>query len=179
MAVRLGSVALIVLLAAGCRGQAGLPSGLPTFAPTSPTGSPAVQSTGTNGHVATPSALPVTPSAAASSLVIEVTLTDALRIEPATMSVPAGRPITFRVTNAGALEHEFYLGDAVAQSAHEAEMQAAGGEMTHDGPMGIGVAPGATEELIFTFPAAGEWFAGCHVTNHYSGGMRARLTIEP
>jgi uncharacterized cupredoxin-like copper-binding protein len=181
MAPRLLLIAalLLVLLAAGCAGQSAQPSGPPTFATTSPTASPIIQPTGTPGLAATPSAATAKPSAAASPLVIEVTLTDALRIEPAAMSVPAGRPITFRVTNAGALEHEFYLGDAAAQTEHEAEMQAGGGEMTHDGPMGIGVASGTTEELTFTFPAAGDWFAGCHVTNHYSGGMRARITITP
>jgi uncharacterized cupredoxin-like copper-binding protein len=110
-------------------------------------------------------------------LVINVTLTDALRIEPARMEVPAGRPVTFVVTNEGALPHEFYVGDAAAQSAHEAEMGASDGTMVHDDEFGIGVSAGATKELTVTFPAAGEWLAGCHVTNHYSGGMKATITV--
>ena len=51
---------------------------------------------------------PASPSAAASAPRIEVTLTDALTMEPASMAVPVGVPVTFVVTNAGAIDHEFY-----------------------------------------------------------------------
>jgi len=155
-------------------------SGLPTFASPRLTSPPTIDHSVPPSGPATPGpTTSASPSAAASPLVIEVALTDALRIDPAAVSVPAGVPVTFRVTNAGALAHEFFLGDATAQDQHETEMQAAGGEATHDGPMGIGVAPGDTEELTFTFPTAGEWLAGCHVTSHYAGGMRARIEVRP
>ena len=108
---------------------------------------------------------------------INVTLTDALRIEPATMSVPAGVPVTFVVTNTGASDHEFYLGDEAAQAEHEREMQAMGGGMTHDEPEGIAVEPGQTEELTFTFAAPGATLAGCHLPGHYAGGMKADITV--
>ena len=38
------------------------------------------------------------------------------------MSVPGGVPVTFVVTNTGAIDHEFYLGDEDAQAEHEQEM---------------------------------------------------------
>lgn len=38
------------------------------------------------------------------------------------MTVPAGVPVTFLVTNAGSTEHAFYLGDEAAQAEHEQEM---------------------------------------------------------
>lgn len=116
-----------------------------------------------------------TPPESAAATRIEVTLTDALRMEPASMTVPAGVPVTFVVTNAGALEHEFYLGDEAAQMDHEEEM--AMGGMAHGDPSGISVAPGTTEELTFTFPAAGAVLAGCHVAGHYLGGMKADITV--
>ena len=47
---------------------------------------------------------------------IEVTLTHALKIEPAAISVPAGVPVTFVVTNTGTTDHEFFLGDEAAQT---------------------------------------------------------------
>ncbi|MGI8928525.1 MAG: cupredoxin domain-containing protein [Candidatus Limnocylindrales bacterium] len=115
-----------------------------------------------------------TPSAAATR--IDVTLTDALRIEPATMTVPAGVPVTFVVTNAGAIDHEFYLGDEAAQAEHESEMQSTDG-MMHDDPRGISLDPGQTMELTFTFAEAGATLAGCHVAGHYPGGMRAAITV--
>jgi uncharacterized cupredoxin-like copper-binding protein len=105
-----------------------------------------------------------------------VTLTDALRIEPSTMTVSAGVPVTFVVTNSGAIEHEFYLGDEAEQAEHEKEMAAMGG-MSHDEPQGIGVKPGETKELTYTFAQAGETLAGCHVVGHYGGGMKAAIMV--
>jgi uncharacterized cupredoxin-like copper-binding protein len=115
------------------------------------------------------------PSAAATR--IDVTLTDALKIEPATMTVPAGVPVTFVVTNSGATDHEFYLGDEEAQAEHEQEMAEMGG-MAHDEPEGIAVKPGETKELTYTFAEAGSTLAGCHVAGHYGAGMKAEITVE-
>jgi uncharacterized cupredoxin-like copper-binding protein len=116
-------------------------------------------------------------SASSAALRVEVKLTDALRLEPAAMSVPVGVPVTFVVTNAGSTDHEFYLGDEDAQVEHEQEMTAAGG-MKHDEPEGIGVKPGETKELTYTFDTAGTTLAGCHVAGHYGGGMKADITVE-
>ena len=92
------------------------------------------------------------------------------------MTVPAGVPVTFVITNAGVIDHEFYLGDEAAQTAHEAEMQEMGA-MGHDDPEGIAVDPGETRELTYTFDDPGETLAGCHVVGHYGGGMKATITI--
>jgi uncharacterized cupredoxin-like copper-binding protein len=116
------------------------------------------------------------PVASGSASRVEVTLTDALMIEPATMTVPAGVPVTFVVTNSGAANHEFYLGDEAAQAEHEKEMAAMGG-MTHDEPQGIALKPGETKELTYTFAQPGETVAGCHVVGHYGGGMKAAITV--
>jgi len=117
------------------------------------------------------------PSASTASTRVEVKLTDALRMEPVQLTVPAGVPITFVVTNSGAIDHEFYLGDEKAQAEHEKEMAAMGG-MAHDEPEGIALEPGETKELTYTFQAAGQTLAGCHVAGHYGGGMKAAITVE-
>ncbi len=106
-----------------------------------------------------------------------MSLTDALRIEPAVITVQAGQPVRFVVTNVGVLAHEFYVGNEAAQAEHEAEMAAIGGNIPHDGENGIAVQPGQTRELEFTFDSDGEWKAGCHVTSHYAGGMVATITV--
>lgn len=92
------------------------------------------------------------------------------------MSVPAGVPVTFVVTNSGTTDHEFYLGDEAAQADHEREMQSMGG-MTHDEPEGIGVKPGQTKELTYTFGDPGVTLAGCHLPGHYPSGMKADITV--
>lgn len=135
-----------------------------------------------SGSAAVPSSaasasLTTAPSASSEANRIVVKLTDALKMEPAQMAVPAGVPVTFVVTNAGSVDHEFYLGDEAAQAEHEQEMQAGG--MAHDQPMGIGVKPGETKELTVTFPKAGTILAGCHVPGHYAGGMKANVEIRP
>jgi uncharacterized cupredoxin-like copper-binding protein len=107
---------------------------------------------------------------------IEVDLTDTLRIELATTTVPAGVPVTFVVTNVGVADHEFYLGDEAAQAHHEEEMMEMGG-MGHDEPEGIAVDPGETKELTYTFEKPGMTLAGCHVAGHYAGGMKAAITV--
>ena len=126
-----------------------------------------------------PSSAAPTEGPTAAPVRIEVTLSDAIRIEPAAMTVPAGVPVTFVVTNTGKVLHEFVLGDEEAQAEHEAEMQAMGGHsMVHDHPNAIGVDPGETKELTFTFEQPGTTYAGCHVTGHYDGGMKAEITVE-
>lgn len=108
---------------------------------------------------------------------VEVALNDALRIEPASMTVPAGVPVTFVVKNVRKIDHEFFLGDEQAQAEHEREMQEMGG-MMHDEPMGIVVPAGARKELTVTFSTPGTILAGCHVAGHYLAGMKATIEIR-
>ena len=108
---------------------------------------------------------------------IEVKLTDAMKIEPATFAVKAGVPVTFVVTNTWALEHEFFIGDEKAQSDHENEM-AGHGAMVMDEPTGIAVKPGQTKEMTVTIKDAGSILAGCHVPGHYPAGMKATVIVQ-
>jgi uncharacterized cupredoxin-like copper-binding protein len=130
----------------------------------------------TGGGATTSPSAPASSIPSAAATRIEVTLTDSLKIDPTAMTVPAGVPVTFVVTNSGVTDHEFYLGDAAAQAKHEKEMAEMGG-MTHDEPEGIAVEPGETKELTYTFAEAGETLAGCHVVGHYGGGMKATITV--
>lgn len=129
------------------------------------------------GSTTSPSAPAASPSAAASpaAQTVEVNLTDEFKMEPAEMTVKAGQPVTFVVTNSGVLEHEFYLGDEAAQAEQEQMMQS--GQMPHDTAEGISVEPGETKELTYTFDTAGQTLAGCHVAGHYASGMKATITV--
>lgn len=132
-------------------------------------------SAGASSPSIAPSAASGAPAASGAVTRIEVKLLDTLRMEPASMTVPAGVPVTFVVTNSGSAEHEFYIGDEAAQAEHEQEMMSGG--MAHGDPAGIAVGPGETKELTFTFPQAGATLAGCHVVGHYGGGMKATITV--
>lgn len=109
---------------------------------------------------------------------IAVTLTDTMRIEPRSMTVTAGKPVTFVVTNTGVIPHEFTIGDGDVQDEHEREMMEMGGMgMTHDEDNAIAVAPGETKQLTYTFDMPGKSLAGCHVPGHYPAGMMATITV--
>ena len=115
------------------------------------------------------------PSAAAETVVVR--MTDDLRFDPASFTVRAGATVRFEVTNAGAMPHEFLVGDETAQAEYEAEMAEGHGE-GHDSAAGVSVEPGETESFEYTFTTAGELLAGCHEPGHYDGGMRATITVE-
>lgn len=108
---------------------------------------------------------------------VEITADDTLRFSPADLTVAAGETITFTVTNAGQLPHEFTLGDAAIQDDHEAEMTEMGGMSMPDEPNSIGLTAGETKQLTFRFSQSGEVLIGCHVPSHYAAGMKARITI--
>lgn len=124
----------------------------------------------------TPGSSPTAPST--SPMTIEVKLSDNLRMEPAAVTVKAGQLVHFNVSNTGATNHEFFLGDAAAQMKHGEDMMGAPG-MMHDEPSGIGLEPGMMKTLDFTFATAGTYEAGCHVNVHYGAGMKMVITIEP
>jgi uncharacterized cupredoxin-like copper-binding protein len=111
----------------------------------------------------------LTPAAA-----VKVVLTDAMRMDPADLTARLGVPVTFEITNTGKIEHEFYIGSEAEQTAHDAEMLA--GPM-HEHLNGVGVAPGETRTLTYTFERAGTVLAGCHVPGHYAAGMVARILV--
>ena len=50
-------------------------------------------------------------------------MNDRFRYRPNAIVVLAGHQVTFAVTNAGKLPHEFTLGDRATQLAHERQMQ--------------------------------------------------------
>jgi uncharacterized cupredoxin-like copper-binding protein len=180
--ILLGLVTAVTLAVAACGGPLGTstPSAGPTASQlTNP--SPSISSSpspaATEPRGDSQSVAPASPTLVAQ--VIDVTLSDAIRIDPRQMTARAGIPVTFRVTNVGVLAHEFFVGDEAAQTEHEAEMVAMGGTVPIDKETGIAVQPGETKDLTLTFtlPLPGELLAGCHVTNHYSGGMKATITI--
>jgi uncharacterized cupredoxin-like copper-binding protein len=115
--------------------------------------------------------------AALADRVIEIQTTDALIFEPADITVAPGEAVTFRLSNDGALVHDFTLGDQATQDEHEAEMSEMGG-MPHDEPNVATIPAGETIELTWTFGEEGMVLMGCHQAGHYAAGMTGRITVE-
>ena len=116
---------------------------------------------------------------------VRVVMNDRFRYRPSSIVVRAGRRVTFAVTNAGKLPHEFILGDRATQLDHERQMQAMpadGGHMhahAHgaDDGAGLTVPPGQTRRLTWTFHDPGVVLYGCHVLGHWAAGMRGTILV--
>jgi uncharacterized cupredoxin-like copper-binding protein len=121
---------------------------------------------------------------------VRVVMNDRFRYRPSSIVVRAGRRVTFAVTNAGKLPHEFILGDRATQLDHERQMQAmpADGEHMHHshGPAdhatdgasgGLTFLPGQTRRLTWTFHDPGVVLYGCHVLGHWAAGMKGTIVV--
>ena len=110
--------------------------------------------------------------------VIEVRMVDPFEFDPAQIVVTAGETITFRVTNAGSLDHEFVIGDEATQDEHEVMMDDGETGMEAE-PNEVALAGGESGELTWTFTQAGSLLFGCHVPGHYEAGMVGTLEVSP
>jgi len=112
--------------------------------------------------------------------VIEVATTDDFSFGPEEIMVSAGETITFVITNIGSIPHDFTLGDAATQDAHEADMaeMASTGEMARDEVNAVVLAPGEQKELTWYFSEAGTFIVGCHQPGHYAAGMVGAVNVE-
>jgi uncharacterized cupredoxin-like copper-binding protein len=118
---------------------------------------------------------------------VRVVMNDRFRYRPSAIMVRAGRPVTFAVTNAGRLPHEFILGDRATQLDHERQMRqatpTAGAHPHGHGPTGhadagaLTVPPGQTRRLTWTFSDPGIVLYGCHVLGHWAAGMRGTIVV--
>lgn len=172
--MRLGVLRLVVpvaILVGACSSSAAAPPW--TYGPTSaPTSSPTPA-----GSLAVASAL-ASPRVAASAVAlteVRVSMTDTMRFAPDPIIVKAGEPITFIVTNAGLIVHEFFVGTEPEQAEHAEEM--AMGAMDHGHDNALRVEPGMTSSLTMTFAEAGSLLVGCHEPGHYDAGMWTVLKV--
>lgn len=109
--------------------------------------------------------------------VIRIQALDALRFQPAHITVRRGETVRFVITNTGKLAHEFVIGNAAVQAAHQREMQAMPGmSMQHD-MNAVSLPPGATRDLVWTFTRDGTVEYACHEPGHFAAGMVGTIDI--
>jgi uncharacterized cupredoxin-like copper-binding protein len=115
--------------------------------------------------------------AAGSDRTVEVEAMDTLRFDPQDIEVTVGETVTFSVTNAGDLEHEFVIGDhadsmgddMMGDDSMNDDMMHGGGALLLDG--------GSTGEVTWTFTDAGELGFACYIDGHNASGMEGTITI--
>jgi len=107
---------------------------------------------------------------------IEVSMNDAMRFTPGSITVERGETVRFVVANAGDVMHEFVLGTSASNDEHAALMARFPG-MEHDAPYMAHVAPGDTGEIVWTFNTGGEFAFACLIAGHYQAGMVGDIIV--
>ena len=158
-------VAVAVMVLSGGQHGPGMHSA--EGAGTSPTATAGAAATGVGGPA----------DAAEASRTIEVTALDSMTFEPAAISVGSAEVVTFVVTNAGEVAHEFTLGDAAMQEEHAAAMAHIPEGMAHAFPNSVALQPGETKRLTWRFLQPGTLEYACHEPGHYDAGMRGTMTV--
>lgn len=95
------------------------------------------------------------------------------RFIPDHLEFAVGTTVTFVVANTDPIDHEFLIGDAEAQRAHEE------GTEPHHGakPGEISIPAGETRTTTYTFEEPGPLLIGCHLPRHYDFGMRGTIEV--
>ena len=113
--------------------------------------------------------------------VIRVEASDRMRFNPDDWAIQPGETIRFVVTNTGQMPHEFVIDTVKGNADHRETMMEAmaeGGMMEHDDPNAVSVAPGETDELIWSFTETGTFEAACNIPGHYQAGMNAEIKVS-
>jgi uncharacterized cupredoxin-like copper-binding protein len=111
-------------------------------------------------------------SAAAGPLTVEVRIHYS-HYEPAWITVPVGRPVTFVVRNDDPIDHEWIVGDAALHGRHRT-----GTEARHDErPTEITVEALTTKRTTITFAAPASLGYICHLPGHEAYGMAGTLVV--
>ena len=96
------------------------------------------------------------------------------RFEPATVVVPAGRPVTFVLRNDDPIDHEWIVGTSSVHEAHRT-----GSEAHHDArPTEVSIAALGTRNTTVVFGTPAELMFICHLPGHEQYGMVGRLTVS-
>ena len=92
---------------------------------------------------------------------------------PARIRVPAGRSVTFVLTNGDPIAHEWIVGDAASHERHRT-----GTEPVHDArPTEISMPAGTERRTTVTFTAPGTLRFICHLPGHEAYGMTGTVDV--
>jgi len=135
----------------------------------------------TSSRHATAFALGVPGNAAAVDRTVRIVARD-VSFDVSSVTVKAGETVRFIVTNEGAADHDFTLGDAATQAAHRQEMLEMGdtdmGHAHHSDANAVFLESGETKDLVWRFGKAGQIEFACNVPGHYEAGMKGVVAIR-
>jgi len=113
----------------------------------------------------------------AKARVVNVTMTDEMRFQPAQVTVARGETILFVVRNTGQLRHEMSLG-TMDELLEHAKVMEKHPEMEHDDPNAVTVDPGKSKTIVWKFTKPGTFDFACLIPGHLAGGMKGRIVVR-
>ncbi|MEQ1773507.1 MAG: cupredoxin family protein [Burkholderiales bacterium] len=108
---------------------------------------------------------------------VTITMSDAMRYTPDSLTVKRGETIRFVVKNNGKIMHELVIGAMNDLKEHAALMKKFPA-MEHDEPYMAHVAPGKSEIIVWQFTKPGEFYFGCLILGHFEAGMIGKITVK-
>lgn len=118
---------------------------------------------------------PGTPSAATRT--IAISMSDAMRFDPAGIRVRPGETVRFAVANTGKLRHEFVLGTMEELREHAEMMRRMPGMEHHEAHM-ASVPPGGKATIVWRFTKAGTFHYACLEPGHLEAGMIGTVVVR-
>jgi uncharacterized cupredoxin-like copper-binding protein len=113
-----------------------------------------------------------TAGAAADPTTVEIRIHFS-RFLPSSITVPAGRPITFVLSNEDPIDHEWIVGDEALHARHRT-----GTEPSHTSrPTEVSIDALGTRTTRVTFEKPGTYTFICHLPGHEAYGMTGTVTV--
>jgi plastocyanin len=112
------------------------------------------------------------PAEAATPVRVEIRIHYS-KFEPASVTVPAGVPVTYVIRNDDPIDHEWLVGDAAFHARHRTGTEPVHGER----PDEVSVPPMTTKTTTLTL-AAGSYLYICHFPLHEEYGMVGVVTAR-
>ena len=133
-------------------------------------------STATSTPASTTTPATTTTATANGATAVPVTLTE-YKIKPAATSAPAGH-VTFDVTNAGQLKHQFTIIRTNKSAATVLSKQNPNDDIAGARGEIASIAPGASKTLVIKNLKAGHYAIVCALPGHYQQGMYTDFTVN-
>jgi len=133
-------------------------------------------STATSTPASTTTPATTTTATANGATAVPVTLTE-YKIKPAATSAPAGH-VTFDVTNAGQLKHQFTIIRTTKSAATVLSKQNPNDDIAGARGEIASIAPGASKTLVIKNLKAGHYAIVCALPGHYQQGMYTDFTVN-
>jgi uncharacterized cupredoxin-like copper-binding protein len=107
---------------------------------------------------------------------ISIQLTDAMRINPASLAIRQGETVRLHITNDGKLPHELVLGTKAEIDEH-AKMMREMPNMVHTDASSVRLESGKSADIVWNFSKAGTFLYACLIPGHWEAGMQGTVTV--